>query len=197
MGEPNLEGSTGPMHERIAIAMAADIRSGTLQPGDRLPGHRELAAKLGILTVSTVSRAFREVIQQKLIDAGTRRGTHVRADIGVATSNDQRQAAGGNWATGQPIDLRGHRAPSTTWANALQCATRVYRARRLRSVHPSTTSMAAVTCAVAKQVPRGSASRPVTCLILTGCSSATGRNTPCFVPCSRYAITVMLLPPNA
>ena len=80
--EPNLEGSTGPMFERIANAMVADIRNGTLQPGDRLPGHRELAAKLGI-TVSTVSRAFREVIQQKLIDAGTRRGTHVRADIGA------------------------------------------------------------------------------------------------------------------
>ena len=119
--EPKLGGATGPMFQRIADAMVADIRNGTLQPGDRLPGHRELAAKLGI-TVSTVSRAFREVIQQKLIDAGTRRGTHVRADIGVATSNKLGMLHQGAADAVRPIDLRGHRAPLATWASALQCA---------------------------------------------------------------------------
>jgi DNA-binding transcriptional MocR family regulator len=119
--EPNLAGTTGPMFQRIANAMVADIRNGTLRPGDRLPGHRELAAKLGI-TVSTVSRAFREVIQQKLIDAGTRRGTHVRADIVVATSNKRGMRHEGAADAGGPIDLRGHRAPLATWASALRCA---------------------------------------------------------------------------
>jgi DNA-binding transcriptional MocR family regulator len=119
--EPNLEGATGPIYERIANAMVADIHNGTLQPGDRLPGHRELAAKLGI-TVSTVSRAFREVIQQNLIDAGTRRGTHVRADIGVATSNKPGGLREGASDEGRPVDLRGHRAPLATWAAALRCA---------------------------------------------------------------------------
>jgi DNA-binding transcriptional MocR family regulator len=119
--QPNLEGSTGPMYARIANAMVADIRNGTLQPGERLPGHRELAAKLGI-TVSTVSRAFREVIQQKLIDAGTRRGTHVRTDIGVASSNKRDMVREGEAEAGQPVDLRGHRTPLATWATALQCA---------------------------------------------------------------------------
>jgi DNA-binding transcriptional regulator YhcF (GntR family) len=71
--KPNFAGSKGPMFERIANAMIADIRNGTLRPGDRLPGHRDLAAELGV-TVSTVSRAFGEVLRQKLID-GHRRPT--------------------------------------------------------------------------------------------------------------------------
>ena len=112
--EPNLEGLTGPMFQRIANAMIADILNGKLQPGDRLPGHRELAAKLGI-TVSTASRAFGEVIQQKLIDPGyppryscARRHRRWRRRTS-ATS------CGGSSEAGQPIDERGHRAPLTTW----------------------------------------------------------------------------------
>ncbi|HTJ90043.1 MAG TPA: PLP-dependent aminotransferase family protein [Acidocella sp.] len=114
--KPNLEGSTGPMFERIANAMIADIRNGTLRPGDRLPGHRDLAAELGV-TVSTVSRAFGEVIREKLLDAGTRRGTHVRLDIDLEMSRPQ-----GAVDSGRSIDLRGHRAPLSTWAWEIQHA---------------------------------------------------------------------------
>ncbi len=62
------------------------------------------------------------MIQQKLIDAGTRRGTHVRTDIGPTTSNTGGTLNKGVVDAGQPIDLRGHRAPLATWATALRCA---------------------------------------------------------------------------
>jgi DNA-binding transcriptional MocR family regulator len=122
--KPNLEGSKGPMFERIANAMIADIRNGTLQPGDRLPGHRDLAAELEV-TVSTVSRAFGEVMRQKLIDAGTRRGTHVRTDISREVSRPEGPLLEGTVDAGRSIDLRGHRAPLPTWAAEIQRAATV------------------------------------------------------------------------
>jgi DNA-binding transcriptional MocR family regulator len=111
--KPNLEGSTGPAYVRIANAMIADIRSGALKPGDRLPGHRELAIELG-LTVSTVSRAFSVVIRENLIDASTRRGTHVSAGAGAMPLQATAFSAGA-FQDASLIDLRGHRAPLGTW----------------------------------------------------------------------------------
>ena len=52
----------------LADALERDIRTGVLQPGDRLPSHRELARSVGV-TVTTVTRAYAEAERRNLITA--------------------------------------------------------------------------------------------------------------------------------
>lgn len=69
----------------LADALERDIRAGVLQPGDRLPSHRELAKSVGV-TVTTVTRAYAEAEKRNLITAMVGMGTFVAADAGVAAS---------------------------------------------------------------------------------------------------------------
>lgn len=69
----------------LADALERDIRTGVLQPGDRLPSHRELARSVGV-TVTTVTRAYAEAERRNLITAMVGMGTFVAADAGVAAS---------------------------------------------------------------------------------------------------------------
>lgn len=64
-------------YKRLVDAFAADIRSGTLPPGTRLPTHRQLAAKEGLALV-TASRVYAELEAMGLISGETGRGTFVR-----------------------------------------------------------------------------------------------------------------------
>ncbi|MGE0718279.1 MAG: PLP-dependent aminotransferase family protein [Alphaproteobacteria bacterium] len=77
----------GPRYRAIADALADDIRQGRVQPGTRLPTHRDLAWKLG-LTVGTVTRAYAEAERRGLIAGEVGRGTYVRgaapADIAIS-----------------------------------------------------------------------------------------------------------------
>ncbi|MCC7274394.1 MAG: PLP-dependent aminotransferase family protein [Alphaproteobacteria bacterium] len=77
----------GPRYRAIADALAEDIRLGRVQPGMRLPTHRDLAWKLG-LTVGTVTRAYAEAERRGLIAGEVGRGTYVRgaapADIAMS-----------------------------------------------------------------------------------------------------------------
>lgn len=75
---PDLSDRTGPRYKAIADALAADIGSGRLGPGDRLPTHRELADQLD-LTVGTVTRAYQEAERRGLIRGEVGRGTFVQA----------------------------------------------------------------------------------------------------------------------
>ncbi len=74
---PKLKGNSTPLYQALANALLADIASGVLKPGQRLPTHRELARKLGI-SIGSVTRAYREVESRKLIEAAAGRGTWVR-----------------------------------------------------------------------------------------------------------------------
>lgn len=74
---PDLSGQTGPRYQAIVDAIAADIRSGTLSPGTRLPPHRDLAWRLKV-TVGTVARAYAEAERQGLVSGEVGRGTFVR-----------------------------------------------------------------------------------------------------------------------
>lgn len=65
-----------PMYLRIAEALEAEIASGLRPPGNKLPTHRELAAELGV-TVSTVSRAYGELIRKEIVIANKKQGTVV------------------------------------------------------------------------------------------------------------------------
>ena len=73
------------LYVALADALERDIRSGVLQPGDRLPSHRELAKSVGV-TVTTVTRAYAEAEKRNLITAMVGMGTFVAADAGVAAS---------------------------------------------------------------------------------------------------------------
>ncbi|MBT4464131.1 MAG: PLP-dependent aminotransferase family protein, partial [Rhodospirillaceae bacterium] len=75
----NSSGKT-PKYLAIAGAIASDIADGTLQPGDRLPTHRDLAYRLGV-TVGTVSRAYGEIARQSLTSGEVGRGTFVAGAV--------------------------------------------------------------------------------------------------------------------
>lgn len=65
-----------PPYLALLSALEDDIRRGSLAVGARLPPHRTLAADLGI-SISTVSKAYREASQRGLIDGRTGQGTFV------------------------------------------------------------------------------------------------------------------------
>ena len=77
MWTPQLEGTKGPRYLAVVEALAQDIASGRLEPGRRLPTHRELAERLGV-TVGTVSRAYAEAARRGLVSGEVGRGTFVR-----------------------------------------------------------------------------------------------------------------------
>lgn len=64
-------------YKHLVDALAADIRSGHLPPGTRLPTHRQLAAKEGLALV-TASRVYAELEVMGLVSGETGRGTFVR-----------------------------------------------------------------------------------------------------------------------
>ncbi|MGE8150437.1 PLP-dependent aminotransferase family protein [Pseudomonas vancouverensis] len=64
-------------YKSLVDAFAADIRSGTLPPGTRLPTHRKLAAEHGLALV-TASRVYAELEGMGLVSGETGRGTFVR-----------------------------------------------------------------------------------------------------------------------
>lgn len=65
-----------PIYLGIADALAADIRSGTLPPGFRLPPQRALADTLGI-DFTTVTRAYAEARRRGLVEGRAGQGTYV------------------------------------------------------------------------------------------------------------------------
>lgn len=70
--------SGGPIYLAIVEALAQAIRSGDLQPGDRLPPQRQVAARLGV-DLTTVTRAYSAARERGLADGTVGRGTFVRA----------------------------------------------------------------------------------------------------------------------
>ena len=71
---PKLPFGEGPRYLQIVAALQADIASGAVSAGDRLPTHREMADKLG-LSVGTVSKAYAAAERRGLISGKVGRGT--------------------------------------------------------------------------------------------------------------------------
>jgi len=69
-------GWSRPLYLAIAQAIEADVLAGRLQPGDRLPPHRDLADRIGV-TVGTVSRGYAEARKAGWISGEVGRGTFV------------------------------------------------------------------------------------------------------------------------
>ena len=75
--KPRLSRSGGPVYLAIADALAADIQSGRLTEGVRLPPQRSLAEALGI-DFTTVTRAYAEAGRRGLIEGRVGQGSYVR-----------------------------------------------------------------------------------------------------------------------
>ncbi|VTZ48297.1 Uncharacterized HTH-type transcriptional regulator RHOS4_30730 [Methylocella tundrae] len=74
---PSIRKAAGPLYLAIADAIAADILTGALAGGVRLPPQRTLADSLGI-DFTTVSRAYAEARRRGLIEGRVGQGTYVR-----------------------------------------------------------------------------------------------------------------------
>lgn len=68
----------GPVYLAILAALAEAVRSGELQPGDRLPPQRTVAERLGV-DLTTVTRAYAAARDRGLVEGTVGRGTFVRA----------------------------------------------------------------------------------------------------------------------
>ncbi|WP_405742614.1 PLP-dependent aminotransferase family protein [Streptomyces sp. NBC_01525] len=66
-------------YRSVADAVAEEIRTGALRPGDRLPPQRAFARKYGI-AASTATRVYQELARRGLTVGEVGRGTFVRAE---------------------------------------------------------------------------------------------------------------------
>lgn len=75
---PRLSAQGGPRFLQIADALQAAVADGVLNPGERLPPQRRLAAQLGV-DLTTVTRAYDEARRRHLLEGRGARGTYVAA----------------------------------------------------------------------------------------------------------------------
>jgi DNA-binding transcriptional MocR family regulator len=80
MWSPDVRSAAGPIYLAVADALSRDLGSGRVQPGERLPTHRELAERLGV-TVGTVTRAYAEARRRGLVSGEVGRGTFARGAL--------------------------------------------------------------------------------------------------------------------
>jgi DNA-binding transcriptional MocR family regulator len=73
---PDISDPHTPAYVALAESIARDLATGRLQPGDRLPSQRMLAAALG-LNFTTVARGYNEARRRGLIEARVGSGSHV------------------------------------------------------------------------------------------------------------------------
>jgi DNA-binding GntR family transcriptional regulator len=66
-----------PNAREIAAKLRDEIASGTFGPGDRLPGGRAYATKLGV-SLMTVQNAYAQLQEDGLVEGVTGSGTYVR-----------------------------------------------------------------------------------------------------------------------
>jgi DNA-binding transcriptional regulator YhcF (GntR family) len=71
--------SADPPYEQIRTQIAAQVASGEVAPGTKLPTVRALAESLGV-AVNTVARAYRELEHSGVVTTARRAGTVVNGD---------------------------------------------------------------------------------------------------------------------
>jgi len=75
---PTIPDGDAPLYERLVAVLRADIASGELAAGVRLPPQRDLAYRLGV-GLGTVTRAYVEAERAGLVSAHVGRGSFVNA----------------------------------------------------------------------------------------------------------------------
>lgn len=83
---PTLPQGPAPLYERLVEVLRADIASGVLGEGARLPPQRDLAHRLG-LGLGTVTRAYVEAEKAGLVQAHVGRGSFVRGAGAAKTAS--------------------------------------------------------------------------------------------------------------
>lgn len=73
---PDLDNAVGPKYRAIEIAIREAIRKGTLPEGTKLPPVRDLAWKKNV-TPGTVARAYKNLVDAGILEAGVGKGTFV------------------------------------------------------------------------------------------------------------------------
>ncbi|MDG4785991.1 GntR family transcriptional regulator [Micromonospora sp. WMMD1102] len=81
-----------PLYRRIAGEFEARIRSGDLQPGDRLPSIRQIADRWGI-AIATATRVLATLREDGLVEAKVGSGTVVRASPGSPRLSNRAKAS--------------------------------------------------------------------------------------------------------
>ena len=79
-----------PLFLQLSNALADDIRTGRLKPGDALPGTRALAARLRVHR-NTVIASYQELIAQGLVRARHGGGTFVADRAKESTASASRE----------------------------------------------------------------------------------------------------------
>jgi transcriptional regulator, GntR family len=80
--------SSTPIYEQIINGVKESIIKGVLQPGDKLPSVRELAAML-TTNPNTVSKAYGELERMKIIETLRGKGTFVSMDYKPKLEEDK------------------------------------------------------------------------------------------------------------
>ena len=86
----DLDHGMGSLTARLADRIAADIESGVLAPGEKLPTTRELAAQASINHL-TAARVYRRLAEQGYVAAHVGRGTFVRSHPPVEGGQDDEE----------------------------------------------------------------------------------------------------------
>jgi DNA-binding transcriptional MocR family regulator len=92
---PDLASSNKPRYLAIADLIAADIKTGRLATGDRLPPQRKLASRLQI-DFTTVARGYAEARKRGLIESRVGQGTYVRSPANGARAHAPPAASRGD-----------------------------------------------------------------------------------------------------
>ncbi|MBI4964493.1 MAG: PLP-dependent aminotransferase family protein [Desulfomonile tiedjei] len=77
---PDIHRKNEPKYLAIANSIDEDVHQGRLNPGDRLPPHRDLADLLGV-TVGTVTRGYAEAARRGLVRGDVGRGSYIAVDV--------------------------------------------------------------------------------------------------------------------
>ncbi|MBN2580681.1 MAG: GntR family transcriptional regulator [Pirellulales bacterium] len=80
-----------PVYRQVVEKITALVRSGILQPGDRLPPERELAKRLAVAR-GTVTKAYEELARSGLIDVAQGRGSFVSSTEDAVPSGRKQRA---------------------------------------------------------------------------------------------------------
>ena len=86
-----------PLYEQLYRAVRADIMSGTLAGGERLPSKRQLAANLRISQI-TVETAYSQLLAEGYLVSEPRRGYFVQRQLAVPAAPPRVAAAAGTAA---------------------------------------------------------------------------------------------------
>lgn len=78
--KPKKDNLKPPIYKSLALLLENDIRSGSLNPGDKLPPQRELADFMD-LNLSTITRAFKICEMKGLITGSMGKGTYISGDV--------------------------------------------------------------------------------------------------------------------